>query len=629
MKQALKSALFLLICSITVHAQDITVPSQIECAGIELHFTAALRKELQAEVDNLSGNPKYFQIKLQRAQQYFPIIEKIFREEGVPDDLKYLSLQESALIADAVSSANAVGFWQFKEPTAKEVGLTVNRNVDERMNIVAASRGAARYLKKNNFYFNNWMYAVISYQTGPGGADKYIERRYNGARQMELGKDTYWYLRRFIAHKIVYENKLKNLGKPAVVLSEFTRGQGKTLSQIARDFNVEPDELALYNKWLKSNRIPEDKEYAVIIPGTGNNQVLVAGNKTVSTQSSQTNAEPENPSPNMDEYPVIKDKNEDSRIVNINGIPGVISREGDDIRKLASLGSLPLGKFLKYNDITISHRITPGQVYYFKHKRNKAREYYHTVLPGQNAWFISQKYGIKLKKLLSKNRLSGSEILKPGRVLWIRYIRPAKRDIRYVSVPETYRAKEVAAKSEKKENYVKPELKAPVLPEDTLPGNRSEVMIVDNTENNNVADNTQPANIYAEEENGPNTTPHMPKMPEVPLFHVVKEGETLYGISRQYNVPVDTLMILNGIAPDAGIRIGQQLFLRQPPADIETTVKKIDNSSEPYTLYEVLKGDTMYSIARKFDISVEDLQNWNNKTGFDLKIGEFLKIYKR
>jgi hypothetical protein len=67
-------------------------------------------------------------------------------------------LQESALIPDAVSTSKAVGFWQFKDFTAIEMGLRVDREVDERMNIASSSRAAARYLKKNNTFFNNWLY---------------------------------------------------------------------------------------------------------------------------------------------------------------------------------------------------------------------------------------------------------------------------------------------------------------------------------------------------------------------------------------------------------------------------------------------------------------------------------------
>ena len=71
-----------------------------------------------------------------------------------------------------------VGFWQFKEGTAREVGLTVDRNIDERMNITASSHAAAKYLKKNNFFFDNWIYALLAYNTGPGGAEQHVEKRY-------------------------------------------------------------------------------------------------------------------------------------------------------------------------------------------------------------------------------------------------------------------------------------------------------------------------------------------------------------------------------------------------------------------------------------------------------------------
>ena len=82
------------------------------------------------------------------------MIERVLKEENVPDDFKYLCIQESGLISDAVSSAKAVGFWQFKDFTAREVGLRVDNRIDERKNIVSATRGAAKYLKRNNFQFD-------------------------------------------------------------------------------------------------------------------------------------------------------------------------------------------------------------------------------------------------------------------------------------------------------------------------------------------------------------------------------------------------------------------------------------------------------------------------------------------
>ena len=163
-----------LVLGLTALAVDApTVPGTIEFAGLSLKVSEKARRKIQTEVDALTRNPKYFQIKVDRLQIYFPIIERIFVEEGLPEDFKFLVLQESALISDAVSSSNAVGFWQFKKAAAEEVGLRVEKNIDERLNIVASTRGAARYIKKNNrLYFDNWVHALLAYQPGPGGAQR-------------------------------------------------------------------------------------------------------------------------------------------------------------------------------------------------------------------------------------------------------------------------------------------------------------------------------------------------------------------------------------------------------------------------------------------------------------------------
>src|SRR5690606_34716144 len=144
--------LFLWLSAFVAGAQSSIpkVPATMEVAGLKLKITPEAQAEIQKDVSALRASDKYFQIKLDRVNLYFPIIERIFKEEGVPDDLKYLSVQESSLISDAVSTSDAVGFWQFKDFTAREVGLRVDAKVDERKNIVSSSRGAARYLKRNN-----------------------------------------------------------------------------------------------------------------------------------------------------------------------------------------------------------------------------------------------------------------------------------------------------------------------------------------------------------------------------------------------------------------------------------------------------------------------------------------------
>src|SRR5688572_8434543 len=135
----------LIFCGVASVAQTPQVPHKMHFGGMTLNIHADARAEIQKDVDRLHSSPRYFNLMVERAKTYFPIIERTFKEERVPDDLKYLALQESALISNAVSTSNAVGYWQFKAETAKEMGLLVNNRVDERMNIVAASRGAAKY----------------------------------------------------------------------------------------------------------------------------------------------------------------------------------------------------------------------------------------------------------------------------------------------------------------------------------------------------------------------------------------------------------------------------------------------------------------------------------------------------
>lgn len=177
-------------------AQNPQVPHKMEFAGITLVIRDDARREIQKDVDALTQSPRHYNIKAERAKTYFPIIEKVFAEEQVPDDFKYLSLQESALIADAVSSSNAVGFWQFKDFTAIEMGLRVDKEIDERLNIVASSRAAARYIKKNNTFFDNWVYALQAYQMGAGGVMKTVKDNQSGATRMEINSHTYWYVKK-------------------------------------------------------------------------------------------------------------------------------------------------------------------------------------------------------------------------------------------------------------------------------------------------------------------------------------------------------------------------------------------------------------------------------------------------
>ncbi len=119
------------------------------------------------------------------SEYYFPIYEEIFDLYGVPYELKYLSIIESALNPRAVSRAGAVGTWQFMYSTGKAYGLTINSLVDERRDPVASTHAAARYLSDLYGMYKDWTLALAAYNCGPGNVNKAIRR--SGGQAQFLG----------------------------------------------------------------------------------------------------------------------------------------------------------------------------------------------------------------------------------------------------------------------------------------------------------------------------------------------------------------------------------------------------------------------------------------------------------
>jgi len=113
---------------------------------------------------------------LGKSVMYFPIYEEQFRRKGIPEALKYLSVTESALNPVAVSSAKAVGLWQFMKATGKEYGLRIDDTIDERRDPHLSTAAAAEYLHKQYKRFGDWALAIAAYNSGPGNVSKAIRR---------------------------------------------------------------------------------------------------------------------------------------------------------------------------------------------------------------------------------------------------------------------------------------------------------------------------------------------------------------------------------------------------------------------------------------------------------------------
>jgi membrane-bound lytic murein transglycosylase D len=121
-------------------------------------------------------NREYTRTMLRKQSLYFPLFEKYLKEYGLPDELKYLSIIESALNPKATSPARAVGLWQFMPPTGRHFGLLQDWYVDQRMDPEASTRAACLYLKQLYALFGDWQFAIAAYNSGPGNIKKAIRR---------------------------------------------------------------------------------------------------------------------------------------------------------------------------------------------------------------------------------------------------------------------------------------------------------------------------------------------------------------------------------------------------------------------------------------------------------------------
>lgn len=642
-----------------VSAQSIEVPHKMKFADLTLTIRDDARKEIQKDVDAFTRYPKSFNVKVERARIYFPIIEKIFAEENVPDDFKYLVLQESALIADAVSVSNAVGYWQFKDFTAIEMGLRVDKHVDERMNIVASTRGAARYLKKNNTFFNNWLYALQAYQMGAGGVLRSVKDSKSGVKHLDITSDTYWYVKKYLAHKIAYEGFVKGSGEVQLLTYE-TQKSKKTLSEIAKEVNVDEEQLKEYNKWIKSSSIPDDRSYAVALPVKGDPsgiklpEAAVASNTTVTLHEKSTKSG--------------TFKTAQSRI-KVNGIAAIRAEEQETPTALASRAGVDLSAFLKWNDISISDRLKAGNYYLLGKKRSRASTAYHKVSEGESLWSISQQYGVQIKKLKKYNRLGNNEEVRPGTTLWLSSTKPknSPKEAQPEKVIQVNTTEEFAWE-------VKPAEHSGTAPQTTTP--QATPQVTTPTENNAAkplvesapvkedvsetkkpsADDTlitadasqgQPVPVVQDKVNKPAeseskvvvvearpdsvlvATPTNPaptnQVVTNPEEHVVQQGETLYGIARTYKLGVMDLVNWNNLDLQQGIKPGQVIRLRDPEAGSEETV----SAAVVNIIHEVKASDTVYSIARKYGVTIRELMEWNNKKDFNLSVGEKLTIVRK
>jgi membrane-bound lytic murein transglycosylase D len=261
---------------------SLPIPHDLEFAGEkipleDIDIKERLDKELV--INTYYHSQTFFVLK--KAHRWFPIIEPILKEEGIPDDFKYLAVIESAL-DNAVSPAGASGFWQFMKATGLNYDLEINAFVDERYNIEKSTRAACKYLKQSYKYFNNWTLSAASYNMGAGGIQTSLkDQNVSNYYDLYLNQETARYVFRIAAMKAIFESpesygfniRPKDFYEPYetnAIEVDTTIGD---LTKFAQEKGFNLKIIKLLNPWLRDKSLPNKsrKKYIILLPKSDSN----------------------------------------------------------------------------------------------------------------------------------------------------------------------------------------------------------------------------------------------------------------------------------------------------------------------------------------------------------------------
>ena len=249
-----------------------TVPEQAVFDGDTIDLRRYDRRErMDRELMSFTYMHSSTMQMIKRANRYFPVIEPLLKANGIPDDFKYLMVIESNLNPIARSPAGAAGLWQFMPVTAREFGLEVNDNVDERYHIEKATAAACRYFKQAYAKYGDWMAVSAAYNAGQGRISSQLEKQLaSHAMDLWLVEETSRYMFRLLAAKEIFNNpqrygfllKREHLYPPIPYkevtvntsiddLNEYAKSQGITYAQL-RDANPWLRDTSLKNKTGKT-----------------------------------------------------------------------------------------------------------------------------------------------------------------------------------------------------------------------------------------------------------------------------------------------------------------------------------------------------------------------------------------
>ncbi|MBP8677620.1 MAG: LysM peptidoglycan-binding domain-containing protein [Bacteroidales bacterium] len=378
--------------------------------------------------------PNKIDLILGLSSYYLPIFEEIFDQYDMPKELKAMAIIESALNPVATSRVNARGIWQFMYRTARQYNLEINTYVDERLDPVASSHAAAKYLKDAYTIFGDWSLAIASYNCGAGNVNKAI-RRAGGSRDFwtiypYLPRETRGYVPSFVAalYTLAYYKDHgitpRAIAMPAHV-DTFEIRRPLHFGQISELIGITKEEIADLNPQYVKEIIPgtENKTYLLKLPFNYTAQFVDHEKEIYSFKDS------------VFFNPIVLN---DAKSVQTQSTTYHTVRRGETLGRIAQRYGVRLSDLQRWNGVKSNIRVgqrltihkngTPASTSKVssaastEKSTSKAGEYLmYTVKKGDTLWEISRKFeGVSLNDIMKLNGFTKKSKIMPGKKIKIK-----------------------------------------------------------------------------------------------------------------------------------------------------------------------------------------------------------------
>ncbi|MDE0152097.1 MAG: LysM peptidoglycan-binding domain-containing protein [Bdellovibrionales bacterium] len=371
------------------------------------------RPEVDVWIQYFTGRGKdNMKLYLERSTRYMDLMRSVLRESGLPDKLIYVAMIESGFSFKARSRAQAMGYWQFIEPTGRRYGLKVDQFIDERKDPLLSTKAASEYLKDLYSLFGSWYLAMASYNAGEYRVNRAMMKHYTRnfwrlRKNRSIPRETREYVPKFMAAYLIAKNPKKygfhhlNYQKP-IQFESVAVHQPISLKKLADNLSVKYKDLQILNPKYVTEYVPMEKTGTTVIrvpPG-------LSGKATQKVLTASVMSRPKY-SKTYVYYKV---------------------RWGDSLFKLARRNRTTVNTIARMNGFSSRKMLRAGQVIKLPHRyASSSRKYasvkkstkYHKVRRGESLGRIARRYGISASNIKAWNNLSSS-VIHPRQVLLVK-----------------------------------------------------------------------------------------------------------------------------------------------------------------------------------------------------------------